>query len=68
MSEWIDEQNDKIDAAERDLDNALLKTIEEEMSRTNKSGALDNERKQKIFVSMALQKRNRHANIRTLST
>jgi hypothetical protein len=49
MSEWIDKQNDKIDAAERELDNALLKTIEEEMSLTNKSGALDNERKQKYF-------------------
>ncbi len=34
------------------------------MSQTNKSSALDNERKQKIFASMALQKRNHHANIR----
>eukprot|EP00956_Cyclotella_meneghiniana_P007342 scaffold9965_cov69-Cyclotella_meneghiniana.AAC.23 len=64
MSEWIDEQHNKIEAAERELDNELLRTIEEEMSRSNKSSALDNERKQQIFASMALQKRNRHANIR----
>eukprot|EP00956_Cyclotella_meneghiniana_P028147 scaffold64937_cov68-Cyclotella_meneghiniana.AAC.1 len=49
MSEWIDEQHNKIEAAERELDNTLLKTIEEEMSRTNKSSPLDNERKQQIF-------------------
>ena len=64
MSEWIDKQHNKIEAAERELDNTLLKTIEEEMSRSNKSSALDNERKQQIFASMALQKCNRHANIR----
>ena len=50
MLEWIDQHHDKIEAAERDLDSELLKTIEEEMSRTNKSSALDNDQKQQIFA------------------
>ena len=64
MSEWMDRQNDKIEAAERDLDESLLRTIEEELSRSNKSSALDNERKQQIFETMTTQQRNRYANIK----
>ena len=66
MSQWIDQQNEKIEAAEKDLDADLLKTIEEEMSRSNKSSALDNDRKQKIYATMCLQKRNRRANVKNL--
>lgn len=37
MSDWIDEQNVKIEEAERELGSEVMATILDKMSRTNKT-------------------------------
>jgi hypothetical protein len=49
MSQWVDQQNAKIDAAEEALGAEMLEAIIDEMNISNKSSTLDNERKQQLF-------------------
>jgi hypothetical protein len=58
MSEWIDQQNEKIEEAEKDLGSDVMSTIVEEMSRSNKSSTADNERQWQIFKAMSRKQRN----------
>jgi hypothetical protein len=66
MSEWIDQQNEKIEEAEKELGSDVMSTIVEEMSRSNKSSTADNERKWQIFKVMSRKQRNRFANSKNL--
>ena len=66
MLQWIDQQNAKIDVAEKALGTELLDRIIGEMNRSNKSRTLDNERKQQLFETMSKQQRVSFANSRNL--
>jgi hypothetical protein len=53
MSEWINEQNDKIEEVERELRSDVMAAIIDKMSQTNKSSTTDNERQRQIFEAMS---------------